>query len=110
MAERLYFHRRNDEGIDREAFLSALDGERPIVGGTSKRTNPSGRRRVDRQRVHASLDLGLQHVVDHPVRRHPALAREGVRRDPDAEMAALGPVPGVPLCRWDSSTTSRLAG
>ena len=40
IAERLYFHRRNDAGIDREAYMRWIDSQaeqRPIAGQSEAR-------------------------------------------------------------------------
>jgi hypothetical protein len=57
-----------------------------------------GRCGVDRERVHAALEFGGQHGVDHAVAFDSALPPEGIRYNIEAEMAfPAGPMPGMAL-------------
>ena len=54
-------------------------------------------RGVDRERVHAALQLADQSIVDHAVALEPALAAKRFRDDIDPEMSlAARPVPCMP--------------
>ena len=53
---------------------------------------------MNRQRVHAALELARQRRVDHAVALDPALSAEGFRHDIESEMGlAARPVSGMAL-------------
>jgi hypothetical protein len=61
---------------------------------------------MDGERVDAAFELTNKCFIDHSVALKPALPAERLRHNMHPEMS----LPALPVCRSDSSTTSRLAG